>query len=198
MLNPAASYDAVVLAYGIGQQIGTVAGAELHLFSYLACVLAVYRGWPAADWGYRFACTDTGAPYSHEVQEAIEELLALGHLRSSGDAMILTPEGQELQLFLSSLEAQRKRLPYLEGACSSLLGMSVGTVRRAVSSEPTIQRAVALSRNQLLLDDIGQALVYEEFERITSAIGTDSPDLLVPSIIWLTALAASSRGLETR
>ena len=150
MVNPAAFNDAVVLAHRIGQRIGTVVGPELHLFSYLACVLAVYRGWPSADWGYRFACTENGAPYSHDVQDAIEELLALVHLSRTGDAMILTPEGQDVERFLSSLETQRRRLPYLEGACSSLLAMSVGIVRRAVSAEPTI-RAIALSPNPLLL-----------------------------------------------
>jgi hypothetical protein len=196
MINPVAFYDTMVLADRIGQRIGSVVGPEIHLFSYLACLLAVYRGWPPADWGYRFACTENGAPYSHDIQDAIEELLSLGHISIAGDAMILTPEGQELETFLSSLETQRRRLPYLEGACSSLLGMSVGIVRYAVSAEPTIKRALALNRNQLLLDDIGQQFVYEEFDKITAAIGTDTPDLIVPAVIWLTALAKSSRTSE--
>lgn len=197
MINPAALYDTIVLADRIAKRVGSVVGPEIHLFSYLACLLAVYRGWPPADWNYRFACTENGAPYSHDIQDAIEELLSLGHITSSDDAMILTSEGVELEMFLSSLGTQSRRLPYLEGACSSLLGMSIGIVRYAVSAEPTIRRALALNRNQLLLDDLGRQLVYEEFDKITTAIGSDSPDLIVPAVIWLTALAESSSSSET-
>jgi hypothetical protein len=196
MVNPIALYDAIVLADRICQRIGSVVGPEIHLFSYLACLLAVYRGWPPTDWGYRFACTENGAPYSHDIQYATEELLSLGHLSISGEAMLLTQDGKDIESFLSSLVTQRKRLPYLDGATASLLGMSVGVVRYAVSQEPTIKQAVALFRNQLLLDDINQQLIYEEFDKITTAIGTDAPDLMVPAVIWLTALAEASRNSE--
>ena len=140
MVNTSAFFDTIVLTDRINQRIGTAVGPEVHLFAYLACLLAVYRGWPATDWGYRFACTENGAPYSHELQNAIEELLALGHLSSSEEIITLSEGGQDLRGFLSSLETQQRRLPYLDGACSSLLGMPVGIVRYAISSEPTISR----------------------------------------------------------
>jgi hypothetical protein len=76
--------------------------------------------------------------------------------------------------------------------------MSIGVVRHAVSAEPAIKHAMALSRQQLLLDDAGQQFVYEEFDKITAAIGTEVPDLIVPAVIWLTALAASSNDSEMR
>jgi hypothetical protein len=196
MVNPVAIYDCIVLADRISQRIGSFVGPEIHLFSYLACLLAVYRGWPPTDWGYRFACTENGAPYSHDIQRATEELLSLGHINKAGDAMVLTPDGKEFEHFLSSLETQRKRLPYLDGASSSLLGMSIGIVRRAVSAEPTIKRALALSRNQLLFDNVSQQLIYEEFDKITAAIGPLTPDLMVPALIWLTALAQSTSAPE--
>ena len=198
MVNTAAFFDTLVLTDRISRRIGSVVGPEVHLFAYLACLLAVYRGWPATDWGYRFACTDNGAPYSHDLQNAIEELLALGHLSSNEDIIALSEDGRDLQGFLSSLETQQWRLPYLDGACSSLLGMPVGVVRYAISSEPTIRRATTLSRNQLLLDDMGQELVYEEFARISAAVGAESPDLIVPAVTWLTTLVSSARALEAQ
>ena len=198
MVNTSAFFDTIVLTDRINQRIGTAVGPEVHLFAYLACLLAVYRGWPATDWGYRFACTENGAPYSHELQNAIEELLALGHLSSSEEIITLSEGGQDLRGFLSSLETQQRRLPYLDGACSSLLGMPVGIVRYAISSEPTIRRATTLSRNQLLLDNVGQELLYEEFARISAAVGSESPDLIVPAVTWLTTLVTSARALEAQ
>jgi hypothetical protein len=198
MVNHLAFYDALALAGRIDRRLGSVVGPEIHLFAYLACLLAVYRGWPPADWGYRFACTGNGAPYSHEIQCAVDELLSLGHLVGTGESILVTQEGKELESFLSSMETQRQRLPFIDGACSSLLGMSVGIVRQAVSEEPTIKKAASLSRNQLLLDDASQQLIYEEFDKITAAIGTKPQDLMVPAVVWLTKLAKTSARTEAQ
>jgi hypothetical protein len=196
MTSPAAFYDTLVLADRIERRIGSVAGPEIHLFGYLACLLAVYHGWPATDWEYRFACTENGAPFSHEIQTSIEELLSLGYLMDKDEALGLDSAGREMESFLSSLEVQHKRLPFLEGATSSLLGMSAGMVRRAISAEPSMQRATALARKQLLLDDVGQTLVYDEFEAISAAIGGDVSDLMVPAMVWLTTLMTSATSTE--
>ena len=47
--------------------------AELHLFGYLACVLWLYTGRTADDWGYFFLGTALGAPFSPPVDTAITE-----------------------------------------------------------------------------------------------------------------------------
>ena len=93
MVNTDAFFDTLVLIDRISQRIGTVVGPEVHLFAYLACLLAVYRGWPSADWGYRFACTDNGALEIMESCKILRQALTTlppGELNAGEDKLVFT------------------------------------------------------------------------------------------------------------
>ena len=70
-LNPEATFDCLLVAERLRREAGTFTAPELHLFSYLGCLLWLYRGNIAADWGYSFVGTELGAPFSLDIDYAL-------------------------------------------------------------------------------------------------------------------------------
>jgi hypothetical protein len=68
-------FDCLAIAVGTPRSVAPLSVQELHLFSYLACLLALFEGRPVADWGYRFALTSKGYPFSAEFEAARQALV---------------------------------------------------------------------------------------------------------------------------
>lgn len=188
MLDPVATYDCLFISCRLQKRFEGFAPAELHLLAYLACLLSVYRKSPAADWGYGFIGTEFGAPFSQEIDRAIRELVERQLFSEKDDKLIAAPECFEETELFGSLSFYESRNDCLNGACASILAFSVGIVREALSQEPELNRAKALASTRELLDGPGLQLLYEQFDALTVALGSELRDLRLPSVAWLTAL----------
>jgi hypothetical protein len=196
MTNPDAAFDILYMVTRLQDQLGNVADAELHLFGYLSCLLSLYRGNPIADWGYGFAGTRNGSPFSSDLQDAIRNLDLNGCVVRQNDHLRITPRGTNELEVLMDLDQNKRRLEYLEGASSSLLALPVGMIREAILFEPTLRPAGRLDTARLLLTGVALELLYEQFELLTQAVGSANTDLLVPSTVWLTYLSQSSEAYD--
>jgi hypothetical protein len=96
-ISDTAYYDALAVSRQLENQLGDVAVAEVHLFAYLACLLALYKGHSPSVWGYAFAVTDYGYPFSGEIQNAIDIHLKtrclLRSTTSGPEYLNVSPEG---------------------------------------------------------------------------------------------------------
>ncbi|HYA39976.1 MAG TPA: hypothetical protein VEF34_01630 [Syntrophobacteraceae bacterium] len=169
--------------------MGNIARSELHLFSYLACLLSLYKNHPVADWEYGFAVTQQGHPFSPDIDEALGVLFQIGHLVRANSYLKTSMGGVNEYNILKSLQINAEREPFLDGACASLLALPVGTIRHALSQEPDIRNAVSLSQSRKLLTDSSLDMLYDQFATLSKAIGVDVDDLMVPSVVWLTYLS---------
>lgn len=193
MSNSLASFDSLSVCIKLEKVLKDVAVAELHLFTYLASLLSLYRKQPIADWGYQHTNTKVGAPYSHEVQTAIPQLVLSGFLSYTKDGFVVaTIDGHEEYGFWVTLSQNRRRETFLEGACASVLALPVGIVRDAVLSEPELRSATAVDSTRTLLEGPGIELLYEQFAALNEAIGIEIESLMTPSVVWLTYLARTS------
>ncbi len=201
MANPEATYDSLFIVGRLEEPLHGVTEGEVHLFGYLAGLLGLFRGEPSAEWGYRFARTNWGAPFSHEIADALKELELSGQLRVvAQDAVtpvICTEEGKALAKMLDELELCRSRRPYLEAACSSASAFPVAAIRQAIRSEPTLKSASGHAGPQDLLSGPSLELLYEQFGALRDVLGDNSSDLLVPSSVWLSYLIEKSSELHT-
>jgi hypothetical protein len=191
-LYPVATYDCLFIGHSLERRFGSFASAELHLFCYLACLLSIYRHRPTADWGYGFVSTQVGAPFSREINMTVAELIRRGLFVESDDRIVLTQMAQdELGLF-SMHQIYEERKEYLTAATASVLALSTGIVRAALSEEPELRRAIALSTTRQLLEEPGIQLIYEHFNQLRSALGSTTYDLRIPAVAWLSALFKSA------
>lgn len=191
-----AGYDALFVTEALSRFAGGAAAVELHLFSYLACLVSVYGERPAEDWLYPFVATPAGAPFAEVLAEETDRLRAAGRLLDEGPLLVLSDDGRaELELF-GDFASVRPRTPYLEAACAAASLLPLPTVAHAVSHEPGLRHALSAEASRQLLGDAELMLVDEQFGAVTEALAERSGehrDLLVPTTLWLSYLDASSK-----
>lgn len=199
MLNPFAYFDCLGVATKLQGPLGGASTNELHLFSYLACLLSLYRRQPVAEWGYQFAGTKQGLPFSPEIESVSTELVNHQSMTRQNGFFILTEQGHQQYSMLSSLSLNKAREPYLAGACSSVLALPVAIVRDGLRNGTELKAAGDLSSKRMLLDRDGPGLeiVYEQFGALSKAIGVDVSDLMIPAVMWLSYLTSESATVAT-
>ena len=164
---------------------------EVHLLAYLASLLAVYArgGKGASDWGYSFAATPGGAPFSEGLEVEIEDLISGGALTIVGTSLRLTGVGGSLQHVLSGLDLLSERFGYVDSAVATIFAMPVGMVRAAFAHDPDLLLVAVHRRSRVLASESALARLYAEFDAVADVLGTAHRSLLAASVLWLTYLA---------
>lgn len=192
MNNPLAYYDCLSIGIRLSHRLNNFSSAELHLFSYLSCLLSLYKKKPISEWGYLFAGTEDGSPFSTDIYENLNIQVQHGCFKQEGSYYTVTEIGEQQYKFLRDLNINQQRNECHEAACSSLLSFPIGVIREALYNQPEIRNGIKLSSSRILLEGPGIELIYEQFGELSTAIGVEIHDLLMPSILWLTYLAQVS------
>ena len=188
-VNPFAFFDCLAISTRLQDVLDAVAPAEVHLFAYLACLLSVYRGMPVARWGYSFAGTHNGSPFSPEVEMSKELLLRTGHATVTEFGYLqLTSSGCKEYELLASLTVNSQRIEYLVGACATVLTLPLGWIRAAITSDRQMRLAAELKTTRPLLTETAIDEFHEDFELLAAGLGADVPDLMIPAIVWLRSM----------
>jgi hypothetical protein len=185
MVNPYAVFDSLHLSAALENNIQHPVVAEIHVFAYLACLLSLYRGQPVAEWGYGFAGTRGGSPFSPEIDGAVRTMTALGYLSLSSGRISITESGRAELSTLQQFHQNRDRVSYLEPASSSALTMPVGVIRHALAQEPTLRPTSQMLTTRSLLDGPYMPRLYEQFATLGRTVGIEHKDLLLPATVWL-------------
>ncbi|MFZ2447445.1 MAG: hypothetical protein WAW37_13900 [Syntrophobacteraceae bacterium] len=196
MLNPFAYFDCIAIGLRIQKNLGDVDRSELHLLSYLSCLLSLYNKRPVSEWGYEFAVTQQGHPFSASLDESITILLQNGGLQGNGHFFVTTDAGIHEYQFFKTLTQNAEREPFINGACASTLAMPIGTIRHVLSQGPEIKNAVSLSQSRKLLATNALETLYEQFSALSTIIGLEVHDLMIPSLVWLSYLSSVSESQE--
>ena len=191
-LNPEAALDCLFVAHRLQMQSAGFAGPELHLFAYLACLLWLYRQRAATDWGYSFVGTELGAPFSLEINESVNELLARSYFVRVGERLHMTELAQQPLHDFARLVVNQERMECLQAACASTAAFSVGMISTALAEEPELRRAHAVPASRHLLEESAQTQLYVHFNALRQALRERGNDLRLPAIVWLSALYRSS------
>jgi hypothetical protein len=177
-------FDALYITDRLTKNVGSASRAELHLFGYLGCLLSIYEGRPASEWGYTFAATAWGSPYNPNLDDCLAVGIRAG-LIEEGDWLTVTQRGGEVLAELACHSQHNWRVRMLAGATDAALCMPTGLIRRSLS--PVLPEAPT-GRNfgtRFLLDEGSQGNLHSEFAVLSAMLGNDNPDLMVPATVWL-------------
>ena len=193
-LCPEAVFDVLATISHLEPRMGRVFLSEIHLFTYLACLLYLYSGRPVADWNYSFAGTPLAAPFSADVERAIENLYRIGYIETdSAQQYGITEAGQQEYTLLAQLSIG-ERVPYIAGACDSVLSLPIGVVHSALNYEPALRRATASKATRRLLERVDLDSLYQQFAALAEALDGVNDELMVPAVVWLTYLTRHGNG----
>jgi len=193
VINPDATFDTLSIIVKVQVPLREVSPGEIHALAYLSCILSLYEGHPVAEWGYVFAGTKEGTPYSVAITEAIDVLLRTGLAEETQSRMLVaSSSGSHEYELLSSLTRNRDRERYLSGACASVFALPINVLRNAISQESVLQRAAALGATRPLFDPPDLDSLYEQFRALSAAIGVQTSELMIPAVTWLSYLARAS------
>jgi len=190
MPNPNAYYDCLAICANLEKYMGNASLTEIHLFAYLSCLLSLFKEHPVSMWGYSFSVTSTSYPYSVDIDEEIVNLVNSDCLYRDNNFLKVTELGKEQYKVLSSLSQYAERELFIKGSCSTTLALPVGFVRKAVSQESEITNAVALDQRSLLLGEGAINDIHRQFSTLSSIIGVDTKEMIVPSVLWLTCVTS--------
>lgn len=186
---PEAYLDALVIMNDAPPSVVPVSVNEMHLYSYLGCIFALFKGMPIAEWGYPYAITSEGFPFSAELDQARETLCSSG-LIEFDDQGLMRPRPNELSGELDimlSVGPWSSRRPWLRAATECALALPIGSIRHAVSRSPGVASSFLLGQRARLLEPTDASLLYEEYSIVNSVLGADAGDVLSPAVIWLSA-----------
>lgn len=187
-LQSAALTDVMFLVGLAPSSIAPISVAELHLYAYLANLVALNRGLPVSDWGYPFSVTTEGLPFAHDLEIARENLARRsivyeedGCLRVECDLFL-----DEMSI-LDSLAQCVRRKDWLSDALVCALNLPRGAIRDAINNTPGVAVSLRNRRASALLKDTDVDVMYSEFALINDVLGSNSRDPLQPIMVWLSA-----------
>lgn len=195
----AASFDALFLVARLARH-NPPARIDIHTFAYLACLMSVYSGQPAHEWGYSFSAVPPTLPYSATLDEAVHKLLEAEYI-----ATVVSPEGSELAEFeltgagqseldfFSELSLLALRLQFLEAATSAAIFSSTAAVVNSLANEPQLAAATKLKSSRQLLTASSTARLYAEFDALSRTIGKEDVNLIVPASMYVSYLQSVAR-----
>jgi hypothetical protein len=196
MSNPEAYYDMLSLGERMSDLVEGFSRPELHLLGYAACLLSLYEGQPAAEWGYEFASTEHGLPFSQDIDASIEIALSLEQLIPNGPLIVISSEGRTEVEGLRRFEGNKARERYVAGAADCLLVFNPGNVREAFNYDPTISYLKSGKRIEWLLTAPVVERLYSNFQELHKALDYEARDLSVPMVSWLKYLIKTGRTIS--
>lgn len=188
-MNPEAHFDCLQISATLDAPLGGVTRLDLQRVAFLSCLLSIYTGEPVADWGYKFANTGDGLPFSDQLIHATESLVAADALVDRDGRLKITPRGCALLNHLSALELLSPRRPCLDAATASLLAVPGSVMAEGLQQEPTIAASRLHDSASMLLDSPHIQTLHAHFEALAAVFPPGSSDLLSPSVLWLTYMA---------
>lgn len=191
-MSPEAVFDTLTILARLETPVGPVLRSEVHLFAYLGCLLSLYSGQPVAEWGYEFAGTAEGSPFSAAVEDALGSLIHSGDVTAARSGLALAQAGHDEYGLLRTIGRYDEREAFIAGACASTLALPLGLLRSALNQEPALRRVSAIRGTRTLLDDADTAILYEQFNALSDALGAEVHDVMVPAVAWLTYLVKTT------
>ena len=179
-VKPEAFFDSLSLAHKLDSFLDGFKLEELHLFSYFSSLLYLYDGKSIATWEHKYIVSE-GYPFSDSLNEAIKRHIQNGLYELRGEFYTITGRGTDTFMKLKNMHAFISREAYINAACTTSILLPYVQTRNALLSEPEIRKAVELN-NASWLDREG---VYEQFKKISEAVGVEAKNLIIPAVTWV-------------
>lgn len=188
MMNHFTTYDALSLTLKLQEKLDDVSVDEIQMFSYLACLLSIYDGKGANDWGYLFIKNELGAPYNNDIVETIKVLADTRMVKMKDrEYFLATRLAHDRYALLSKMKMYEDREKYLSASAKCIKFVPYADVRSALYEEPTLLYSKRIDERQILLDGNSATihLLYRQFDNLRTALRDRYKNLVIPALVWM-------------
>lgn len=196
---PEAHFDCLLIVSELDAPLNGVTRLELQRIAFLACLLSIYLARPVSEWGYRFANTGGGVAFSDHLSTAVESLLSIGALTVDEVGRLrMMSSGRSILERLRGLQNLAPRVPCVTSAAASLLAVPAAVMTDGLEQEPTTAASQLRDGPTMLLDEPHLHTLYAHFQTLSTVHPPGKTDLLSPSVLWLSYMAAEKAEAEAR
>lgn len=187
-MNTNALYDVLYILDSVEDLSAGLRSDYLHGVLYLSCLLSLVDGQTVSQWGYQFAETTKGGPFSDDIYTAVEFLSKEGLLEEDTkvDRVFIGSEGKEKLKKLKVLKTLYWRNRFHDAVAYALLRLSIQQTIAALKREPTFEQVDRLKKRSILFDETSVKYIRKGFDLIIDLIGRDASRYLrLVSVMWL-------------
>lgn len=186
---PEAFFDCLQIAADLDEPLGGASRMDFQRIAFLSCLLSIYQAKPVSDWGYRFANTGAGTPFSDELNDAVGYLLNGGQLLESNGRIRVSESGRAMLSIIRSFDSIAGRPTCVGAACASMLAVPRATMVDGIDQEPTVAASHLRSGATMLLGEPHLQVLHDHFDTLSKVIPPDASDLFSPSVLWLSYMS---------
>jgi len=194
---PEAFFDCLQIAAELNEPLGGISRMDFQRITFLSCLLSIYQAKPVEEWGYRFANTGAGTPFSDQLNDAVGRLLSVGQLLESNDRISISETGRAMLEMMRGFDSNSGRSACLDAACASMLAVPRATMTDGLDQEPTVAASHLRSGATMLLEEPYVQMLYEHFDTLANVISPDPTDLFSPSVLWLSYMSETKLSERT-
>jgi hypothetical protein len=194
---PEAFFDCLQIASKLGDPMNGVSRMDLQRIAFLSCLLSIYQAKPVSDWGYRFANTGCGTPYSDQLNDAVVRLTGDARLQEVNDRFQITASGKALLNVLTGHTSIIGRSACVDAACASMLAVPLSTMAIGLDQEPTVAASHLRTGATLLLEEPYLHLLHKHFQVLAKVLSPSATDLFSPSVLWLSYMSETKLSERT-
>jgi len=180
-VKPEAFFDSISISKKLDDSLDSFKLTEIHLFSYFAELLFIYKENSLDEWNYRFVIDKTGYPFSQELQIAIDRHIKNGLLESKGDFFVITSRGNNEFSKFKNLPSFEIREEVISAACTTSILIPYSETQRALLNDPEFLKAKVIGNNPW----IEHTHIYKKFKEISDAVGAPVDDVIIPAVTWI-------------
>lgn len=196
---PEAHFDCLLIVSELDAPLKGVTRLELQRIAFLACLLSIYLARPVSDWGYKFANTGDGVPFSDHLSSAVSLMLDNGALASDDIGRLrLTQIGRGFLERLRTMQSLAPRIPCVTSAAASLLAVPSAVMSDGLEQEPTTVASQLRDGATMLLDEPHLHTLYLHFDALAKFHPPGQTDLLSPSVLWLSYMSAEKAEADAK
>lgn len=187
-VTPEAFFDSLSLAHKLDSFLDGFKLEEIHLFSYFSSFLYSFSGNAIASWEHKYIVVD-GYPFSNSINDAILRHIQNGLFENKGEYYIITGRGTDEFNKFKNLSNFIKREEIINAACTTSILLPYSQTLRALLNEPDLKSTQELD-NKSWLD---QTSYYDQFQKISEAVGIKATDLVIPAVTWINYLLEKTK-----
>lgn len=188
-MAPEAFFDSLKIASELSAPLNGVTRSDFQRITFLSCLLSIYQAKPVSDWGYRFANTGSGTPFSDQLSDALSRLLMLGHLVENDGRLSISVAGEAMLATIKDLQSNAERSACVEAASASMLAVPLAILTDGIEQEPTTAASHLRTGPTMLLDEPHLQVLHSHFKVLAKVVPPTDGDLVSPSVLWLSYMA---------